>query len=78
MIADPQRIDFLRGHVAAAAQACAEGCALHGFFAWTLTDNFEWAEGYVPKFGLVAVDRGTLRRTPKASLGWFGGMASQG
>ena len=70
-IADPQRIAFLQGHIRAAAQACAEGCALRGYFAWTLTDNFEWAEGFGPKFGLVAVDRSTLTRTPKRSLAWY-------
>ncbi|MBV9734284.1 MAG: family 1 glycosylhydrolase [Acidisphaera sp.] len=75
VIADPDRIGFLRAHLGQAARACAEGCRLRGYFTWTLTDNFEWAEGFVPKFGLVAVDRRTLRRTPKQSLAWLGGCA---
>lgn len=75
VIADPDRIGFLRAHLEQAGRACAAGCRLRGYFAWTLTDNFEWAEGFIPKFGLVAVDRQSLRRTPKRSLGWFSGCA---
>jgi len=74
-IHDTGRIAFLRGHLLAAAQACAEGSRLRGFFAWTLTDNFEWAEGFGPRFGLVAVSRPSQVRTAKASLGWFGACA---
>jgi beta-glucosidase len=74
-VADPARIAFLRGHLLAAAQACREGCALRGYFSWTLTDNFEWAEGFGPKFGMIQVDRTTLARTPKQSLAWLGRCA---
>lgn len=75
IIPDPARVDFLRAYLGAAAQAAAEGCRLGGVFAWTLTDNWEWAEGYGPRFGLVQVDRATLRRTPRQSLGWLGRCA---
>lgn len=44
---------------------------LKGFFAWTNTDNFEWAEGYRPKFGLISIDRTTQKRIPKSSYYWF-------
>ncbi len=74
-IADADRIAFLRGQLLAASQACREGCNLRGLFAWTLTDNFEWADGFTTKFGLVAVDRATLTRVPKESLAWFGSCA---
>jgi beta-glucosidase len=75
VINDVARMNFLRGHLLAAARACAEGSHLRGFFAWTLTDNFEWTEGFGPRFGLVAVSRPSQIRTPKASLAWFGACA---
>ena len=75
VIADADRTAFLRGQLLAAAQACREGCNLRGLFAWTLTDNFEWADGFTTEFGLVAVDRATLTRVPKESLAWFGSCA---
>lgn len=68
---DAERIFFIRDHLAAAHRAIQEGANLQGWFVWTLLDNFEWAEGYARKFGLVAVDRDTLKRTPKASYHWY-------
>lgn len=75
VIQDPERRDYLRDHLLAASRAAAEGCDLRGYFCWTLTDNWEWAKGYTQPFGLVAVDRATGRRVPKASLDAFGGWA---
>ncbi len=68
---DPDRIDYLRGYFQAAAAAIREGVDLQGYFVWSLMDNFEWAEGYSKRFGLIYVDYHTLRRTPKASAGWY-------
>jgi beta-glucosidase len=68
---DPQRIDFLRGHFAAAQRAIDDGVDLRGYFVWSLMDNFEWGFGYRPRFGLVYVDYATQERIPKASAGWY-------
>ncbi|NJP35384.1 GH1 family beta-glucosidase [Micromonospora thermarum] len=70
-VVDPERIDYLRGYFQAAAQAVREGVDLQGYFVWSLMDNFEWAEGYSKRFGLIYVDYSTQRRTPKASAGWY-------
>jgi beta-glucosidase len=75
IVDDRQRIAYLRDHIRACHRAIAEGADLRGFFAWTLLDNFEWAYGYTAPFGLVEVDRATMRRTPKASYDWFGRIA---
>jgi len=64
---DPQRVDYLLGHLAACRDALADGVPLRGYFAWSLLDNFEWAEGYAKRFGLVHVDYDTQRRTVKDS-----------
>ncbi|MDP4502908.1 GH1 family beta-glucosidase [Nonomuraea turcica] len=68
---DAARIAFLEGHIAAMRQAMAEGVDVRGYFVWSLLDNFEWAEGYHQRFGLVHVDFATQRRTPKASYAWL-------
>jgi beta-glucosidase len=54
----------------------AAGVDLRGFFVWSLLDNFEWAEGYTQRFGLVQVDWDTLVRTPRASAHWFSKVAA--
>ena len=66
-VQDRDRIDYLNAHHAAARAAIADGVPLAGYFVWSLMDNYEWALGYEKRFGLVHVDWGTLRRTPKAS-----------
>ncbi|MGV9384915.1 GH1 family beta-glucosidase [Nonomuraea sp. NPDC003707] len=68
---DHSRIEFLEGHIAAMRRAMAEGVDVRGYFVWSLLDNFEWAEGYHQRFGLVHVDFETRRRTPKASYRWL-------
>lgn len=64
---DPERIAYLRGHLAALHAAIADGVPLKGYFAWSLLDNYEWAEGYAKRFGLTFVDFGTQQRILKDS-----------
>ena len=71
---DADRVDFLRDHVRACADALDAGVDLRGYFAWSLLDNFEWAEGYRKRFGIVHVDYDTQRRTPKASADWYAAL----
>jgi beta-glucosidase len=70
-IDDQERIAFLDGHVRALHRASEQGVDIRGYFVWSLMDNFEWAEGYARRFGLVHVDFDTLKRTPKASYNWL-------
>ncbi len=70
-IADTDRIAFLDSHLRAAYEAIGAGVELRGYFYWSLLDNFEWAEGYAKRFGLVHVDYATQRRTPKQSALWY-------
>jgi beta-glucosidase len=64
---DPYRVTFLREHFQQAARAIAAGVPLEGYYVWSLLDNFEWAEGYTQRFGIVAVDFATQKRSPKKS-----------
>jgi beta-glucosidase len=64
---DPLRQRYLRDHLRAALEARQKGVDLRGYFAWSLLDNFEWAHGYSPRFGLVHVDYATQQRTIKGS-----------
>jgi beta-glucosidase len=64
---DPERTDYLLRHLAAMTAAIDQGADVRGYFAWSLLDNYEWARGYAQRFGLVHVDYGTQRRTPKDS-----------
>ncbi|MEO3812660.1 GH1 family beta-glucosidase [Sphaerisporangium sp. B11E5] len=68
---DQGRVSYLRGHIAAVAEAVAAGVDVRGYFCWSLLDNFEWARGYAARFGLVHVDYETQARTPKASYHWL-------
>ncbi len=68
---DELRIAFLADHIAAVRRAMADGVDVRGYFVWSLLDNFEWARGYDPRFGLVHVDYQTQVRTPKASYHWL-------
>ncbi len=70
-IDDGERVRFLHDHIAAAHQALQAGVPLHGYYAWALMDNFEWAEGYTKRFGLVYVDYATQRRIAKRSALWY-------
>ncbi len=68
---DPDRVAYLDSHIGAVEAALADGVDVRGYFVWSLLDNFEWAEGYTQRFGLVHVDVGTQRRTPKSSYTWY-------
>jgi beta-glucosidase len=68
---DDERAAFLHGHFAAVADVIADGVDVRGYFVWSLMDNFEWAEGYAKRFGLVYVDYRTQERIPKASALWY-------
>ncbi|MFE1955013.1 GH1 family beta-glucosidase [Streptomyces sp. NPDC059524] len=70
-IHDPDRIDYLATHLQAVDAAIAQGVDVRGYFTWTLLDNFEWAEGYHQRFGLVHVDHETQLRTPRSSFTWY-------
>jgi beta-glucosidase len=66
-VEDFERESYLRGHLTALHQAIADGVPLKGYFAWSLMDNYEWAEGYAKRFGLVYVDFATQQRILKRS-----------
>jgi beta-glucosidase len=68
---DPDRVRYLDSHIRAVADAIDAGVDVRGYYCWSLMDNFEWAEGYAKRFGLVHVDYTTQQRTPKASFSWF-------
>ncbi len=70
-VVDPRRVQFLKEHLAQCLRAKREGVPLEGYFVWTLTDNFEWAEGYRPTFGLVHVNFKTQKRVIKNSGYWY-------
>jgi beta-glucosidase len=70
-VRDWGRISFLREHLRAAHEAMTAGANLIGYYAWSWMDNFEWALGYGPRFGLVRVDYDTGRRVPKQSAHWY-------
>ena len=70
-VEDAQRRSYLARHLVAAREAIAQGVPLKGYFAWSLLDNFEWAEGYTRRFGLTYVDYATQQRTLKASGQWY-------
>lgn len=70
-VRDPQRIDFTRAYLRALHRAIEDGVDVRGYFHWSFLDNFEWAEGYRKRFGLVHVDYATQKRTIKDSGMWY-------
>ena len=68
---DRMRLSYLQQHLAVLDQAVADGLDVRGYYAWSLMDNFEWAEGYTQRFGVVHVDYATQQRTPKSSAKWL-------
>jgi beta-glucosidase len=75
---DLERLDFLRTHLLASRRAIRAGVPLRGYFAWSLLDNFEWAEGYAKRFGIVHVDFRTQVRTIKDSGRWYAAFLAGG
>jgi beta-glucosidase len=72
---DEKRIAYIEAAMREVQACLAEGIDVRGYLYWSLLDNFEWAFGYAPAFGLVAVDRSTFTRHPKPSLAWLGAVA---
>jgi beta-glucosidase len=70
-VPDQPRIRYLDSHLRAVHDAITAGVDVRGYLVWSLIDNFEWAEGFHQRFGLVHVDFETQKRTPKASYAWF-------
>jgi beta-glucosidase len=75
---DPERVRFLRDHLAVALDAIEAGVPLRGYFVWSLLDNFEWALGYAARFGIVHVDYSTLQRLPRESARFLSAVARSG
>lgn len=71
VVNDERRIAFLRRYIAQVGRAIEEGADVRGYFHWTLVDNFEWAEGFSQRFGLIHLDVPTQRRTIKKSGYWY-------
>lgn len=77
-VRDDRRISYYRQHIASLHRAIESGVNVVGYMAWSLLDNFEWAEGYDKRFGLVHVDFRTLKRTKKDSYYWYEKLARNG
>jgi len=77
-VPDLRRIEFTRGYVSALGRAIKEGANVRAYHHWSLLDNFEWAEGYAQRFGLVYVDFRDQRRIIKDSGYWYGKLAESG
>ena len=71
---DDKRLLYLKNHIEQVLRAKKEGVKVNGYFVWTLLDNFEWAEGFHPRFGLVYVDFETQQRIIKTSGNWYSGF----
>ena len=71
VVHDQPRIDFLRQYLAEYGRAIDGGVPALGYFLWSVMDNFEWAEGYDKRFGLIHVDYASQRRTLKDSASWY-------
>ena len=70
-------MNYLRQHLIELHKAIQQGVNVRGYFIWSLMDNFEWASGFGPRFGIVRVDYDTQRRIPKLSARWYMDMIAQ-
>lgn len=77
-VPDERRLTFFKEHLAELARAIRDGAPVRGYHAWSLLDNFEWAEGYSQRFGMTWMDFRTLKRTVKNSGYWYGRVAASG
>ncbi len=77
-VPDQRRIDFTRGYLSALGRAMSQGANVRAYHHWSLLDNFEWAEGYAQRFGLVYVDFRSQKRTVKDSGKWYAELAKTG
>ena len=77
-VPDQRRIDYYRRYLSALGQSMGGGAKVRAYHAWSLLDNFEWAEGYTQRFGLVYVDFRNQKRTVKDSGKWYGRLAATG
>jgi beta-glucosidase len=68
---DPQRIDYMHRVLLELSRAIKDGVPVDGYYAWSLLDNFEWADGYKQRFGMIYVDYSNLKRIPKDSYEWY-------
>ena len=75
---DARRTAYLLTHLEAMTAAFAQGADVRGYFAWSLMDNFEWAEGYAKRFGIVHVDYATQQRVAKDSARWYQDVIRRG
>ena len=74
---DEDRIEFIRRALKGVENCLNDGIPVKGYCHWSLMDNFEWQKGYSMTFGLIAVDRATLARTPKPSLSYLGSVTKE-
>ncbi|WP_234186356.1 GH1 family beta-glucosidase [Shinella sp. NM-101] len=77
VVDDQPRLDYIADHLGVTADLISEGYPMRGYFAWSLMDNFEWAEGYRMRFGIVHVDYERQVRTVKKSGHWYAALAGQ-
>ena len=78
IVPDDRRTAFFRGYLGAVARAHKQGIPIRAYNAWSLLDNYEWAEGYSQRFGFIFVDFRTLKRTVKESGKWYAQLAASG
>ena len=77
IVYDTDRIMFLRNYLTQLQRATSEGVPVRGYFHWSLMDNFEWAEGFGTRFGLLYVDYATQQRTAKLSASFYREVAAR-
>lgn len=77
IVNDTDRIEFMQDYLLACHEAIENGVRLKGYFAWSLLDNFEWAQGFGKRFGLIYVDYETQERTTKSSAKWYRNLMDQ-